>query len=303
MFVDGIDQDNVNEELDTQQNEEYVDGDTELMEAIRAIKAAEESDEDDEFEDDLEEDAETDTEEDNEDDTLDSEDDEVETDEQKGQKREQSKEENARFAAQRRQQELDAKVQAEIARLQAESPEYRLAKQLSDMYGTTPDVILEQMKEAALQKEATEKNLPIELLRDRQAEKDRLASVEEELNQLRFTAWENKIETEKSLLQTKYSVLDEADFTAATDYLLYDAASVDMSLEQAVYALHGAKIVESLANAKAQDKLAADGGRKKKTPPSPNNGKALSTTKGATAEEKYIAKQMGISINDYLKYK
>lgn len=303
MLVDGIEQDNVNEELDTQ-NEEYVDGDTELMEAIKAIKAAEESDEDDEFEDDSEDDNEDEIEEDNEDDSLDSEDeDEVETDEQKGQKREQSKEENARFAAQRRQKELDDKVQAEIARIQSESPEYKLAKQLSEMYGTTPDVILEQMKEAALQKEATEKNVPVELLRDRQAERDRLASVEEELNQLRFNAWENKIETEKSELQTKYSVLDDADFAKATEYLLYDAASVDMTLEQAVYALHGAKIVESLANAKAQDKLAKDGGRKKKTPPSPNNGKALSTTKGATAEEKYIAKQMGMSVDDYLKYK
>lgn len=285
-----------------------IDGETELFEALKSLADSD----DDEIEDDEIEDDETDepddkaddeTEDDLEENPDEEDDQEGDSDEEKGRKREQSKEENAKFAAQRRQKELDDKVQAELDRLKSESPEFKLAKQLSEMYGAEPEVILNQMKEAALEKEAADRNVPIELLRERQEERQRLESVEAELNQLRFTQWESRIEAESTTLQSKYTMLDKSDMDAAVDYILNTVQNVDLPLEQAVYALHGQKIIESLSNAKVQEDLAKQSGRKKKTPLSPNNGKPSDQTKSLTADEKYIAKQLGMSTDDYLKYK
>ena len=110
-----------------------------------------------------------------------------------------------------------------------------------------------------------------------------------------------KIDADKVRLKTDYNVLGDSDLDEAVQYVL--RTNVDMPLEQAVYALHGKKIIEALATAKEQEKLAAESGRKKKTPLAPNNGKASQAAKSITAEEKYIAQQLGMSVDDYLKYK
>jgi hypothetical protein len=62
----------------------------------------------------------------------------------------QSKEDNAKFAAQRRQQELEARVQAELDKLKAESPEFKLAQQLSKQFGKSPEEIMAEMQEEDL---------------------------------------------------------------------------------------------------------------------------------------------------------
>ncbi|WP_164703634.1 hypothetical protein, partial [Escherichia coli] len=107
------------------------------------------------------------------------EDDEVLTEEdQQPKKKVQSKEENARFAAMRRQREMEQKIQAEIERLKQEAPEFRLAQTLSEMYGMTPEELVQQLQEAKLQKEAQEKGIPIEFLRERLLEQQRLNQLE-----------------------------------------------------------------------------------------------------------------------------
>lgn len=274
-----------------------LDGEAELLAALKSLNAQEDPEDEEDEEVELE-DKEDDIVEDQEDDEEDPEEDPVVEDKPK----KQSKEDNAKFAAQRREQQLQAKVQEELERLKQESPEFKLAKQLAEMYGTTPEELVVQMQEANLQKEATEKNVPIELLRERQAEKQRLEQVETELNQLRYQSWKNSIEAEGQKLQTEYPMLNQEDMDAAVNYILQTAQNVDMPLEQAVYALHGKKIIDGLAKAKQQDNLATESGRKKKVPLAPNNGKT-SQTKSVTAEEKYIAKQLGMSVDDYLKYK
>ena len=102
-------------------------------------------------------------------------------------------------------------------------------------------------------------------------------------------------------MKQEYSFLTDDDIQEAVDYILNVAQNVDLPLEHAVFAVHGKKIAEALANAKLQEQLAADSGRKK-TPVTPKSGKT-SQTRTATAEERYIAKQLGMSVDEYLKYK
>lgn len=213
-------------------------------------------------------------------------------------KKKQSKEENAKFAAERRQKELEKKVQEKLS----SSPEFALAQKLSDMYGKPVDEIMKDIQEAQLQKEATERNLPIELLRERNEDKARIQSVEDELNQLKFQAWEARIQTESQTLKGKYTMLTDDDIEESVQFLLNTVGNVNMPLSQAVYALHGEKIIESKANAKAQDNLASQSGRKTKTPLPPNNGKQK-VQGSLTSDELRFAKMLGISESDYLKNK
>lgn len=244
-----------------------------------------------------------DNEEDNTDDRVEEEnvEDQQEVEDQQPKKKVQSKEENARFAAMRRQREMEQKIQAEIERLKQEAPEFRLAQTLSEMYGMTPEELVQQLQEAKLQKEAQEKGIPIEFLRERLLEQQRLNQLEEELNRLRFQQWQSRIEADSLKLKQEYSFLTDDDIQEAVDYILNVAQNVDLPLEHAVFAVHGKKIAEALANAKLQEQLAADSGRKK-TPITPKSGKT-SQTRTATAEERYIAKQLGMSVDEYLKYK
>lgn len=225
----------------------------------------------------------------------------LDVEDQKPKKKVQSKEENARFAAMRRQREMEQKIQAEIERLKQEAPEFRLAQTLSEMYGMTPEELVQQLQEAKLQKEAQEKGIPIEFLRERLLEQQRLNQLEEELNRLRFQQWQSRIEADSLKLKQEYNFLTDDDIQEAVDYILNVARNVDLPLEHAVFAVHGKKIAEALANAKLQEQLAADSGRKK-TPITPKSGKT-SQTRTATAEERYIAQQLGMSVDEYLKYK
>jgi hypothetical protein len=278
-------------------------GEEELFAALKSLKDSEFTDEEEESTDEA---SEIESDEELPEDELEiDEDEELEEDEteaEKGTKREQSREENARFAAQRRQDAIEKQVQERLESIKQEAPEYKLAKQLSDMYGVPVEEMITQMQENALQKEAEERNLPVELLRERQADKAELSNVQQQLNQMRFENWQSRIEADGAKLQTDYTMLNQDDMDAAVRYILHEAQNVDMPLEQAVYALHGKKIIDGLANAKIQDNLANEGGRKKKTPLAPNSGKTPSTGT-LTAEESRMAKVFGMSDSDYLKYK
>lgn len=271
-------------------------GEEELLKALRDLNKEEDEEEDDD------EDEDEDESEDDETDDEDEDEDASDEDKVDEQPKKQSKEDNAKFAAQRRQQEVEKRIQAEMEKFRNESPELALAKQLSELYGKDAGQIMADIKEAQLQEEAKQRNLPIELLRERQADRDRLQSVEAELNNLRFQSWQSKIKADSENLKSQYGMLTDEDFDGAVDYILNTVRNVDLPLEQAIFALHGKKIVDGLAKAKTQDKLAEESGRKKKTVLAPNNSKPKKSN-GLTQEERYVAKQMGLSEEEYLKYK
>lgn len=297
--------------MDFENNQNETTGEDDLMEAIRQLKEAEENDEEITFDEDeteekdeqSEEVEEEETESDEDDDSLDEEDDSEEVIEEEEPKKVQSKEDNARFARERREKETQAKIDAEIERVRQESPEFQLAKMLAEQYGTTPDIILEQMKEQQLQKKAEAEGVPIERLRKEQELESKLQAQEDKLNRLMFSQWQNQIQVESTNLLSKpeFSMLTQADMQAAADHMLTKLKANDIPLEDVVYMLHGRKIIEGQKKNAEQELLAKESGRSKK-PLAPKTGKA-SDTQTLTDEERYVARQMGLSDEDYLKYK
>jgi hypothetical protein len=225
-----------------------------------------------------------------------------EEEEQEPVKKKQSKEDNAKFAAERRQKEIDRKVQEELQKRMEESPEYLLAKQLTDQFGKTPQEIMTEMQEAALLREAEESKVPVDVLRRQRDAENKALKLEQDINKLKFQSWQTQIKSESEKLIEKYTMLNQDDLDASVDYILSVAKNVDMPLEDAVFAVHGKKIVDEMAKAKIQNDLANQSGRSKKTPPSPKNTKPAES-KSLTAEEKYIAKQFGMSAEEYNKYR
>jgi hypothetical protein len=288
--------------------EDYSGGEEDLMSAIKSLQESEEDEEEDESD---EEDDEDDSEDDDDDEDYDDEDedeyedDEEEEDEEEEElttKKKQSKEENAKFAEKRRQSEVKKRVEAELERLKNESPEYKLAKTLSDKFGKPVEQIMAEMEEAALVEESKQSKVPLEILRNQKAANDRADQLERQLNELKFQSWQTQINADRAKLEKQYPVLESDDLDLAVDYILNTVKNVDLPLEQAVFAVHGKKIIDSLANAKVQDKLANESGRKKKTALPVGNGKAKST-KQLTSDEAYIAKQFGMTAEEYNQYK
>jgi hypothetical protein len=294
-------------------DEDFAGGEEDLVSAIRDLKTQVDADdaEDDEYEDESEdEEYEDEDEEEYEEDDEESDEDEYEDDEETDEDEDeedepkvQSKEDNAKFAAQRRQQELEARVQAELDKLKAESPEFKLAQQLSKQFGKSPEEIMVEMQEEDLKREAEATKIPIERLRQERETADKVNQLEAQLNELRYQAWQTQINSDKQALQTKYPMLTGEDMDNAVDYILTTLQNVEVPLEQAVYSLHGQKIIEALADQKVQENLAKDSGRKRKTPLAPNTTKKAQKLINLTADEKYAAKVFGMTEDEYEKYK
>jgi phage I-like protein len=159
-----------------------------------------------------------------------------------------------------------------------------------------------EMKEAALVEDAKTAKVPVEVLRAQRDAEERADDLEKQINQLKFQNWQTKIQADAEKLRGEYKMLSKEDMDAATNYILNVARNVDMPLEEAVYAVHGKKIVQALAKSRVQEDLANQSGRKKKTPPSPNNGKAKATAT-LSPEESYIAKQFGMTGEEYNKFR
>lgn len=291
-------------EFEGQEIERTVDD--ELLDAIREINSLD--DEDSEVEVDEEVDSDVDesveeTEDSEEDEEVEEEiEDEEEIDEEEAPaKKPQSKEENARFARERREREMQAKIDAALEQQRQESAEFKLAKTLAEQYGTTPEALLEQMKEAELVKQAEKENVPIERLRREQELSSKLAEQEARINQLMFSQWQTQMDVEKSTLGKEYTMLDQKDMDAAVDYMLNELKNPNVPLKSVVNMLYGDKIIEGKLKAAEQEVLAKQSGRSKK-PLAPMNGKPSSTAT-LTDEEKYVARQMGISDEEYIKFK
>jgi hypothetical protein len=119
---------------------------------------------------------------------------------------------------------------------------------------------------------------------------------------MKFQTWQTKIQADSVTLKSQYPMLSDEDMDAAVSYMLNTVRNVDLPLEDAVYAVHGKKIIDSLAKQKVQDDLAKQSGRSKKTPLAPKNGKA-SKAPSLTADERAIAAAFNMSPDEYLKYK
>lgn len=221
----------------------------------------------------------------------------------------QTSDENARFAEMRRQQQIEKRVQEELQKRMQESPEAKLAKQLSEMYGQPPEIIMAQLKEAQLQREATQKQVPVELLRQQQVERERIAQQQTQqqaqLQDLQFQLWQNRVNTEKASLladQTYKGVLTDADVDQAIEHMLTTLQNPNLPLDQVVMALHGKKITNAIREQAKNDALAEVSGRAK-NPVAPSGGGKTANAPIATEDEIYVAKKMGIPIEEYLKWK
>lgn len=297
LFADDVDDDISSE------------GEAELFSAIRDL-AKEDSEidtlEDDEIEDETEDDSDDDIddvdieEEDDEDlDEAEDEEDEDDDDEEVEEKpKRQSKEDNAKFAARRRQQELEQKVQEQLKN----SPEYKLAQKLAKQFGKPIDQILTELDEADIQQEAESRKVTPEQIRKERENNERADRLEQEINQLKFQNWQNQIKVEGDRIINDYPMLSYQELDEAVDYILNVAKNVELPLEDAVFAVHGKKIAQELSKQRLQDDLANQSGRKKKTPLSPNNSKS-SQPKSLSADESYIAKQFGMTEDEYRKFK
>jgi hypothetical protein len=265
------------EEVETEEYEDEVEDDVE--------------DSEEEYEGEDEEDIEDDSEED-----LEEEDEEEEDiEEEFSTKKPQSREENARFAEQRRQQQL----QQQIEDAKKNSVEYKTAKALADMYGITVEELHAQIEERQLQEKAERQCVTVEQLRREEEREKEIKQTREELEDLKFQLWKNRVDSEGASIQKDYPMLTEEDMYDAKDYLLRTIKNPDMPLEQAVFALHGKKIAEGLKKTMRNEALAEVSGRKK-TPSAPTGGKSSSPVI-LTDDERFIIKSLGISEEDYIK--
>lgn len=216
-------------------------------------------------------------------------------------KRAQTPEENARFAEMRRQKELQEKIEREAqARLQS-SPEYQMAQLLASQYGMPVDQLYTKMQEAMLQKQAQERGVPVEVLKQIEQEKQARVQLEQRLNRSEFDVWYRDRQAEAASLKTQYAFLSDSDINSAINYMLSDLGTTKMPLSQAVFALYGDKITTELRKAAKQEALAEVSGRKQ-GPLGPQGSKATPAPT-LTAEERYFARKMGVSDEDYIKYR
>lgn len=213
----------------------------------------------------------------------------------------QTSEQNAYYAEQRRQNLVEQRVQQELQRLRQEAPEFQMATMLSEMYGMPVDQLYGQLQEMKLQKQAEERGVPIEVLRQINAYEQQQMQLQEQLHSLQFQSWQNRVTAEANQLVTQYPMLTSDDIEQAKFYLLETLRNPEIPLQNAVFALHGDKIANNLKNLAKQEALAEISGRKKGGLP-PQSMKVQDDS-ALSEEERYIARNMGLSESEYLRWK
>ncbi|CAB4142859.1 hypothetical protein UFOVP451_56 [uncultured Caudovirales phage] len=213
----------------------------------------------------------------------------------------QTPEQNAYYAEQRRQTQLQEQVQRELEVQRQQAPEFQIAQMLSEMYDMPVENLYEQLQEAAIAKKAEEQGVPFEVMRQLTQYEQSQKSLQERLNQMEFVNWKSRIDSEAEQLSQQFPMLSQEELTEAKFYLLDSLRNPDFPLQQAVFALHGDKIAGSLKNLAKQEAMAEISGRKKGGLPP----QSMKTSDGQTLseQERYVAKMMGISENDYMKWR
>lgn len=217
-------------------------------------------------------------------------------------KKVQTPEENAKFAEIRRQSIVDQRVKEELERLKAESLEYKTTQLLADMYKVTPEQLYAQIEEARLKQEAEKQGIPVEVAKSLESYKSELGTYQKKLQDLEFQSWASKVDAQEAQLKQQYPMLTDEDLYDSKVYLLQTIRNPNMPLEQAVFALHGAKITNTFKENIRNEVLAEMAGRKKGALP-PQSTKTANTAKALTQDEILAAKALGISAEEYLEYK
>jgi rRNA-processing protein FCF1 len=217
-------------------------------------------------------------------------------------KKVQTPEENARFAEQRRQSVIDQRVKEELDRLKSDSLEFKTTQLLAQMYNVTPEQLYKQIEDARLKQEADKQGIPIEVAKSLEQYKNELGSYQQKLQQLEFQSWASRVDAQEAQLKQNYPMLTDDDLHSSKVYLLETIRNPDMPLEQAVFALHGAKITNTFKDNIRNEVLAEMAGRKKGSLPPQSNSKA-SPPKTLSQDEILAARALGISQEDYLQYK
>ena len=211
----------------------------------------------------------------------------------------QSAEDNARFAEQRRQRQAEERAQELARQMLQQSPEYQLAQQLQQMAGGADTrQILEYYRQQALEQQAKAQNVPVEVLQRIQMAEQQSMTLQQQLQQMEFNAWYSQQEAAKHEVLRKYPMLNDEDVTNSLSYMLTELGTTRMPLEQAVLAMHGPKITESLREAVRQEVLAEMSGRKP-SPLPPQGGRSENNATVLSEDERAMARALGISEKDY----
>lgn len=216
----------------------------------------------------------------------------------------QTPEENAFYAEQRRQQQelqRQQELEQQFMEKAQETPEYQVAQLLASQYGMPVDQMLQQLQESQLEQQAQTQGVPVEFLRQQQETQRQMETLQNQLKQMEFENWMAKQEAEAVQIKADYPFLTEAEINEARHFMLNDLKTTAMPLSQAVFAKHQAKITSHLKEQAKQEALAEISGRK-------SNGTAPNVSQSSpesqlSQEERAMAKALGISEKDYLKYK
>lgn len=217
--------------------------------------------------------------------------------EEEPQPQKQTKEQNAYYAEKRRQEQLDRTVQERLR----QTKEYQTTQLLSEMYGVPQDELYDQLYEAKLAKEAQAQNVPVEFVKEREELRKQQQQLQDQLHTIMFQQWQSRVETEKANLKAQFNMLSDADLDSAAYYMLNDLKRTDLPLENAVFALHGAKILGGLKNTATNEALAEVSGRKRS--PLPVKGGKPSGTVSLSDEERHVARKLGLTDKEYSKWK
>jgi hypothetical protein len=213
-------------------------------------------------------------------------------------RKKQTAEENARFAEKRRQEQLERQLQERLK----QSKEFQTTQLLAEMYGVPQEELYDKLYEAKLAKEAKENNVPVEYLREREELRRQQQTLQDQMQQLMFQQWQSRIESEKSQLKQQFSMLTDTELDESAQYMLETLGRTDIPLQQAVFALHGSKILNGLKNTAKNEALAEMSGRKKSPLPTKSGSKSNDVVV-LTDEERHIAKRFGLTDKDYAKWK
>lgn len=205
-------------------------------------------------------------------------------------------EENARNAERRRQQE-----QAIAERLKAEAPEYLLAQRMAALSGKSVEQLTAELQEAELAQKAKQQGVPLEVARKIHEYEQKTTQLEQKLMQIEFNNWVSRIDQEATALQSNFTMLTDDDMKQAKEYLLQNLKNPELPLEQAVFALHGKKIMDSVRDNSKNEALAEASGRKAKATPTPKASKNPDIV-NLTPEQKAAAELFGMSEDEYIKW-
>ena len=210
----------------------------------------------------------------------------------------QSREQNAYYAEKRRQEQIEKAVQERLR----QTKEYQTTKLISEMYGVPENELYDQLYEAKLAKEAQVQNVPVEFVKEREELRKQQLQLQDQLHTIMFQQWQSRVDQEKANLKSQFAMLTDADLDSAAYYMLNDLKRTDLPLENAVFALHGAKILGGLKNTAKNEALAEVSGRKKSPLPTKSGSKAESAV-SLSDEERYVAKKLGLTDKEYSKWK